>query len=309
MQAAYKSDNTVSNKANMLGGAILIKDLKGIHETIRFSKGSKVILYLNKTAEDYPIHWHTECEIIMPTQNSYKAFINNTAYELKEGDVLIIGPGVLHQLFSPPTGSRIIFQSDFSLLRQLKDIDSIFSIQPVILISENTYSDIHRHIHRLMLDILNEYNNNSRLAEASIYSKLIEIFVMVGRSYTENENGFQNVRNTKQLEYIDKFLSTCDYINQHCTEELTLDNIASYTGFSKYHFSRLFRQFTGASFYDYLCKARIRHAENLLINPSLSITDVWMKSGFSSQASFNRIFKSTKGYTPTQFKNLNVLPS
>lgn len=287
----------------------MIKDLKGTHETIRFSQGSKVILYLNNTAEDYPIHWHTECEIIMPTQNSYNALINNNVYTLREGDVLIIGPGVLHELFSPPTGARIIFQSDFSLLRQLKDIDSIFSIQPVILISDNAYSDIHGQIQQLMFDILNEYNNNSRLAEASIYAKLIEIFVLVGRSYTENENGFQNVRNTKQREYIDKFLSTCDYINQHCTEELTLDNIASYTGFSKYHFSRLFRQFTGVSYYDYLCKARIRYAEVLLVDPVLSITDVWMKSGFNSQASFNRIFKIIKGCTPTQFKNLNVLPS
>lgn len=287
----------------------MIKDLKGIHETIRFSQGSKVMLYLNDMAEDYPVHWHTECEIIMPIQNSYSALINKNMYTLKEGDILIIGPGVLHQLFSPPTGARIIFQSDFSLLRQLKDIDSIFSIQPIILVSDSSYADIHGRIRKLMLDILNEYTNNSRLAEASIYSKLIEIFVLIGRSYTGNENSFQNVRNTKHQEYIDKFLYTCDYINQHCTEELTLDRIASFTGFSKYHFSRLFRQFTGVSYYDYLCKARIRYAEVLLVDPVLSITDVWMRSGFNSQASFNRIFKNIKGCTPTQFKNLNVLPS
>jgi len=52
----------------------------------------------------------------------------------------------------------------------------------------------------------------------------------------------------EQQEYIEKFMAVCDYINSHCTEELTLDDISAMAGFSKYHFSRLFKEFTNTSF-------------------------------------------------------------
>ena len=87
-------------------------------------------------------------------------------------------------------------------------------------------------------------------------------------------------------------------------EDISLDTIADVAGFSKFHFSRLFKQFTNISFYDYLNQRRVKEAEKLLLNPNLSITEVAMRSGFSSISTFNRVFKSFKECTPTEFKNL-----
>ncbi len=75
-------------------------------------------------------------------------------------------------------------------------------------------------------------------------------------------------------------------------------------GFSKYHFTRLFKNFTGTSFYKYLNKKRIEHAEKLLVDPELSITEVALQSGFSSLSAFIRMFKLIKDCTPTEFRNL-----
>ncbi|MNC77524.1 Virulence regulon transcriptional activator VirF [compost metagenome] len=58
------------------------------------------------------------------------------------------------------------------------------------------------------------------------------------------------------------------------------------------------------SCYSYLNQQRIMYAEKLLIDPSLSITDVAMQSGFVSLATFNRVFKTYKNCTPTQYKLL-----
>ena len=46
-------------------------------------------------------------------------------------------------------------------------------------------------------------------------------------------------------------------------------------------------------------------AERLLIDPNLSITEAAMRSGFVSLATFNRLFKTYKKCTPTEFKNLH----
>lgn len=75
-----------------------------------------------------------------------------------------------------------------------------------------------------------------------------------------------------------KFNEVLDYIDSHYTEELTLDNIADFSGFSKYHFTRLFKQYTDSTFYDYLIYRRIKVAEELLANPELSITEIALQS-------------------------------
>ncbi|MBR4169442.1 MAG: helix-turn-helix transcriptional regulator, partial [Lachnospiraceae bacterium] len=83
-----------------------------------------------------------------------------------------------------------------------------------------------------------------------------------------------------------------------------LDDIAAMTGFSKYHFSRLFKEFTNTSFYKYLNVRRIGYAEKLLLDPGINVTEAAVRSGFNSISAFMRMFKIVKGCTPTEFRNL-----
>ena len=77
-------------------------------------------------------------------------------------------------------------------------------------------------------------------------------------------------------------------------------------GYSKYHFSRLFSEYTKETFCDYLNLRRIKAAEELLLNDSLSVTEIAMQSGFSSIATFNRLFRSLKGCSPSEYRKLNT---
>ena len=91
------------------------------------------------------------------------------------------------------------------------------------------------------------------------------------------------------------------------SENLTLDDIANIAGFSKFHFTRLFKQFTNVSFYKFLNQKRIANAEKLLANPEYTITDVALNSGFSSLSSFIRMFKIIKNCTPTEFRSMYTI--
>ena len=44
----------------------MIEHLDGIHETVTYKENSSLRLFVNTDCEDYPIHWHTPMEIIMP---------------------------------------------------------------------------------------------------------------------------------------------------------------------------------------------------------------------------------------------------
>jgi AraC-like DNA-binding protein len=239
----------------------------------------------------------------MPLQNQYRVTCCNTLYTLHVGDVLLINPGAIHSM-EADAGKRLIFQADFTLLHGIKELETTITfISPALMITAEEAPETHEHIKRLMLEISEEYFSDNPLSEAAIYSKLIEIFVRIGRSYSPNAKCFNNSI-SKQRDYTERFLYICDFIKEHYNEDLSLDYVADISGFSKYHFSRLFKQFTNVSFYKYLNKKRIENAEKLLIDKELTITEVALRCGYSSLSAFIRMFKIIKDCTPSEFKTM-----
>ena len=279
--------------------------LDGIYEKVDYQNNTSILLHTNHETDNYSTHWHTAIELIMPVSNFYTVTIGKTTYRLMEGEILIIPPGELHELIAPTEGVRRILLFDFSLISNLRGFSNIVSVlnQPR-LISEATAPDILPQLQTLFDEITSEYNSKNTLREAAIYGLIIQMFVLLGRKYMSTENLFPDVKVNKQKEYIDKFNLIFEYINNNFMEDISLEAIADVAGFSKFHFSRLFKQFTDMSFYDYLNQRRVKEAEKYLLNPSLSITEIALRSGFSSISTFNRVFKSFKECTPTEFKNL-----
>jgi len=282
----------------------MIENLSGIHETVNYKSNTHLRLYNNREHEDYPQHWHTPIEIIMPAINTYTVCLGEESILLAPGDILIICPGVIHSLHAPESGERMIFQADLSILQGLGEIESVLTLlSPAILLSTDSAPDIHEKIQTLLTQINDAYHDNAALSEASIYAALLSVFVLIGRNYTENTVRF-DAGYHKHQEYTEKFIYICNYINEHCSENLTLDEIAERAGFSKFHFTRLFKQFTNITFYKYLNQKRIAKAELLLTDKSLSITEIALRSGFSSLSAFIRMFKIIKHCTPTDFRKM-----
>lgn len=282
----------------------MIENLKGIHETVNYIEDTGLRLYVNDEWIDYPPHWHAPVEIICPLEGGYVATCNNHTFTLREKDILIICPGTIHSLSAPSDGIRIIFQANCNILYCIKQIETIFSLMaPAMLITPEQVPIVHEEMHKLTLDIMDKYVANSPLYEASIYAKLIELVVLAGNNYAREESWYDSSPR-KQQEYYEKLLSVCNYIQEHCTEELTLMDMANKVGFSKFYFDRLFKQFAGVSFYRYLSQKRIAVAEVLLIDPDISITEVSYRSGFSSVSSFTRMFKIIKLCTPSEFRKM-----
>lgn len=284
----------------------MIENLNGIHETVNYKTNTNLRLYNNVETENYPPHWHTPIEIIMPVENIYSVAVGSQTVILNPGDIIFICPGVIHSLNAPNNGMRIIFQAEITMFTAIREFESILSLMsPVLKITKENPHDIHKHICNLLLQINEEYNNSNILMETIIYSKLLNIFVLVGRNYTSN-SVFFNGMDYQNKEYTEKFIFICNYINEHCTEDLNLDKIAKLAGFSKYHFTRLFKQITTTTFYKYLNLKRIEHAQKLLANPGISVTEVALNSGFSSLSAFIRMFKLINHCTPTEYRNMFI---
>lgn len=285
----------------------MIENLKGIHETVNYKKDTGLRLYVNDEDATYPMHWHSPVEILCPTHQDYLAECNHNRFHLAQGDILIICPGTIHTLSPLNGGIRIIFQADSAVLYGIKQIETLFSLMaPAVHITKEGFPLVYEQIHRLLLEIRDAYLSSSPFSEAVIYAKLIEIIVLVGADYTGTQSS-TDATTQKRRQYNENMLSICNYISAHCTEDLTLDQVAAEAGFSKYHFARLFKQFTDTSFYRYLNLKRIALAEEHLINPDISVTEAACLSGFSSPGSFIRMFKIIKMCTPSEFRKMHKM--
>ncbi len=282
--------------------------IAGTHEKINYGdEDTSVFLWINREPGSFPLHWHSTVEIVMPLVNGYTVTINKTVYHLKENEILIIPPGELHALTPPDSGYRLVLLFDLSSLNKFKGFTRLFSFFSYSsLITSDAMPEIYERERALLLQIAEEYADGGDLAEPSILALLIQFFVHLARDTKDTvPASLPAMQPNKQREYIEKFNIVFDYIEQHYTEDISLEEVASQIGFSKFHFSRLFRQFTDTAFYDYLCARRIKAAETLLLDPNLPITEVALQSGFASISTFNRVFKKFKECTPTEFKEFN----
>jgi AraC-like DNA-binding protein/quercetin dioxygenase-like cupin family protein len=274
-------------------------------ETVAHHEHLNVRLYHNDTSVNFPMHWHTDYEIIMPLENIFTVEIAKKTYVLNPKDILIIPSGEIHELTAPPFGQRIIALFDHSLFRDLYGFDSINNYcYPCIVLRAEEENNYHLQLISLLEQIANEYDQCNPFYETYIHSLFINFFVILGRNFIKQENLAIPSKNQIQHKYIENVLNICKYINDHCTEELTLIELSTLAGFSKYHFSRIFHQYAGTSYYNYLMKRRILYAETLLCDPSLSITDIAMQCGFNCSSSFNRNFRKLKNCSPNEFRSM-----
>ncbi len=241
----------------------------GKHEIPQYLLNAPCRFWLNSQSENYPSHWHSSTELIMPIENKYTLHTSDSTFELYPGDILLMPSGILHSITAPSYGSRFIFQFETDPLTKIhgfSDTQTIF-ITPH-LISEKNMPDFYLYARNTVLDLAEYYWSDSPSKELHIYAALLHFFANYKEYYHqkhEKKEGEETFSSNPLHKYAITYALT--YIAEHYAEALSLEHVASLTGFSKFHFSRLFKNYTGQTFYHYLYQYRLRIAQNLLTTP------------------------------------------
>lgn len=281
----------------------MIEKLNGTTETVDFMVSTTVRMYHNNTPENFPTHWHLPGEIICPIENSYQTNIAGQDLTLLPHDVLIIASGELHTITAPPTGERYILNFSTPFFEQFQEFSRFFStLRPFKLLRHADAPDLTDQLFDQLAQMETEYFGQNDFHDCEIASQMLHFFALIGRHY--HRLAQQVLATPKQQEQQERFTELCNYISSHCTESLSLEDLANEAGFSKYHFARLFKEMTGTTCHNFVLGRRIIYAKNLLMDFSLPITEVAMRAGFNSLATFNRIFKAQIGCTPSEFRKL-----
>ena len=92
-----------------------------------------------------------------------------------------------------------------------------------------------------------------------------------------------------------------DYMEAHLSESLSVGELARLVGLSKFHFTRLFKQTTRVSPYQFFLQRRLNRARQLLDRGGLTVGQVSHSLGFSDQSHFSKQFKNRFGITAGRY--------
>lgn len=107
---------------------------------------------------------------------------------------------------------------------------------------------------------------------------------------------------TKEKEIDQTIQNLTKYIKQHLTEELTLDQLAKDSGYSKFHLIRKFRDEMGMTIHKYVQNERLKYAAKQLRYTNKSIVEIAYDAHYQSQTAFTYAFKQIYFYTPMIYR-------
>ena len=85
-------------------------------------------------------------------------------------------------------------------------------------------------------------------------------------------------------------------------QPLSLSEVADTAILSRFYFSRVFRSITGTSPGRFLAAVRLQRAKNILLESTLSVTDISYRVGYNSPGTFTSRFTSSVGMSPTRYR-------
>lgn len=93
-----------------------------------------------------------------------------------------------------------------------------------------------------------------------------------------------------------------DYVEDHLSEDVPIDTLASITALSPFHFARSFKKATGLSPHAYLVSRRLARARVLLATTKLAVAEIAWRVGYQDASRFTALFKRETGATPAAYR-------
>lgn len=153
-----------------------------------------------------------------------------------------------------------------------------------------------QHLRKLLFRVFDSMKGETPTTELNYSLDIYKIF-------TELLNP-QSAKTKGEISYEDSVHKVKEYIAENLNENLTIKDLAKSVNMSASHFSRVFKQQTGFSPYDYILISRINRAKYLLQTTNMTIASVAYEVGFNSESNFIYYFTENEGISPGKFRKL-----
>ena len=149
---------------------------------------------------------------------------------------------------------------------------------------------------RIFKKLYKYYENSTDVDNVILQSLILELIYKLYNDTKCLEN--DNVRESANREIINKAVQ---YIDDNLTNTLSLEELSKFVGFSPIYFHNMFKTSTGLTLHQYVEILRIKKASTLLVTTNMTLAQIALECGFSSQSYFNFAFKRKMKMTPREY--------
>ncbi len=250
-------------------------------------------------------HYHNGYEIFYLVSGDICYFVNDVAYQVVGGALLMIDVNEVHKLVnsSGETFERItlVFQKEF--LDDLFPADKSFNVLSGFVEGHRLLrlsgSD-QAFVEKLFDKMVAEFAKRPPGYEFYLKTLLFELLLFIYRSV---QAASQSVQETGGVIHR-KIFEIVDYLNRHYDQPHTIADISRRFFISPSYFCKSFKDSTGFTFTEYLNNVRIKEARSLLVDTELKVAHIAERVGFDSLTHFGRVFKEITSLSPLKYRRI-----
>ena len=256
---------------------------------------------------DLSIHWHENVEILYIKEGEGVFYLQDERISVSPGDILFVNCGHLHSGHS--IGNKTLRYYAIVFNRELlgsgsadpfyaRYINPLLEGQLLFPSTIQSNSPIDENARDLLNKIIKESMEKNTGYEINIKAWLHMLLVHILRYYLPKES--ESARQVQLRNDTERFTPLFTFLEEHYAEHISVAQAADMLRISPFHFCKTLHKFTGRTFVDILNLYRIKAAEKLLRETSLSVTQIAEQTGFCNINYFCRVFKHYKGYAPSK---------
>lgn len=247
-----------------------------------------------KEPRTYDFHYHDFLKIVIMLEGNVNYIIEGRSYPLRPGDIVLVDRGQIHRPQVDPSSpyERLVLYLSPEFLDRCSeegaDLCSCFSTaayrhSSVLRLKE----DVRRPVLALLKRLERAQNWQEEEFAGPLYCRLLCLEFLVELNRTSDDAGAQYLP-TGTLNY--RVSGLISYINEHLSEDLSIQALSTISCISPYHMMRLFKEETGYTIGSYITEKRLLKARDLLAGGA-GATQACFLSGFGNYSTFLRAYK------------------
>ena len=232
-------------------------------------------------------NWHNNLEILYIRDGEGSVLCGSNTYDAISGDILIINSDDIHSVTSNTSMDITCFI-----------IDNYFCTTNGLPVEKLEFTNrIHSEDASLLCDkLISVLETSSDFYSAGVRVALLDLILYLAKNHSQ-----QNFDTRQKNPSNENIRLALGYIKAHFNQNITLENIAHESGFSKFYFAREFKKVTGMTPVTYINLLRCNEAKKLIKKNKYSIKEISEKCGFFNYSYFAKTFKKHTGVLPSEY--------
>lgn len=256
---------------------------------------------LTNCNQTFPYHRHDAYEIYLFIRGDINHYLEYTCYHLEPGDLIIINPQEMHRTVTLKEQhyERISINIKQDVLKRLStpstDLAHCFDSRPI---GKNNLVHLSLeqmiHFHSITDNLENALKSKEYGQDVLVNCYLSQLLLFIDSCYRQSTFSRSNI----MPPLIHNIMV---YIDEHLTEDITLQQLSNIFYLNGTYISRLFKKHTALTLRSYLLDRKVTYAKRLL-SEGKSVSETCYEAGFCDYTNFIRSFTKSAGMSPGKYR-------